>query len=157
MWFHMWKLHCCRWTWRAQVRLHYRCRLTRDMWTLFSFCSRLVPTCNCRTKTETQLFITRLLGSDSFLLTYYSTYHIFNCTSYDYSVLLGIRPVKIDWWGVGVVICLERGANCLHMVHLMPLPSQNPIISCLIYIQADFTFLVPAYPGCPGKEAIKRV
>ena len=28
--------------------------------------------------------------------------------------------------------CLERGANCLHMVQLMPLPSQNPIISCLI-------------------------
>jgi len=31
------------------------------------------------------------------------------------------------------------------------------IISCLIYIQTDFTFLVPAYPGCPGKEAVKRV
>jgi len=27
-----------------------------------------------------------------------------------------IRPVKIEWWGVGVVICLERGADCLHMV-----------------------------------------
>ena len=26
-----------------------------------------------------------------------------------------IQPVKIDWWGVGVVICLERGADCLHM------------------------------------------
>ena len=30
-----------------------------------------------------------------------------------------------------VVICLERGADCLHMVQLMPLPSQNLIISCL--------------------------
>ena len=33
----------------------------------------------------------------------------------------GIRPVKIEWWGVGVAICLERGADCLHMVQLMPL------------------------------------
>jgi len=35
--------------------------------------------------------------------------------------------------------------------------SQNPIISCHIFIQTGFTFLVPAYPGCPGKEAVKRV
>ena len=27
-----------------------------------------------------------------------------------------------------MVICLERGADCWHVVHLMPLPSQNPII-----------------------------
>jgi len=40
-----------------------------------------------------------------------------------------IRTVKIEWSGVGVVICLERAADCLHMVQLMPLPSQNP--SCL--------------------------
>ena len=32
-----------------------------------------------------------------------------------------IQPVKIDWQGIGVVICLERGADCLHMVQLMPL------------------------------------
>ena len=23
-----------------------------------------------------------------------------------------IRPVKIDWWCVGVVVCLERGVDC---------------------------------------------
>ena len=38
---------------------------------------------------------------------------------------LGVRksiwPVKIKWWGVDVVICLERGADCLHMVQLMSL------------------------------------
>ena len=49
---------------------------------------------------------------------------------------LGVRksnlPVKIEWWNAGVVICLEGGADCLHIVQLMPLPSQNPIISCLI-------------------------
>ena len=37
---------------------------------------------------------------------------------------LGVRkstwPVKIEWWGAGVVICLERCADCLHiMVQLM--------------------------------------
>ena len=35
---------------------------------------------------------------------------------------LGVRksilPVKIEWWGVSVVIYLERGADCLHMVQL---------------------------------------
>jgi len=35
--------------------------------------------------------------------------------------------------------------------------SQNSIISCLILIQTGFTFLAPAYPGCPRKEAVKRV
>jgi len=34
------------------------------------------------------------------------------------------------WWGV--VICLERGADCLHMVQLMPLHPKTPIIFCLI-------------------------
>jgi len=28
---------------------------------------------------------------------------------------------KREWWGVGVVICLERGAD-LHTAQLMPLP-----------------------------------
>jgi len=38
----------------------------------------------------------------------------------------GIRPVKNEWWGVGVVICLERGADCLHMVQLIPLHPKTP-------------------------------
>ena len=37
-----------------------------------------------------------------------------------------------DGVGAGVVICLERGADCLHVVQLMPLLSPNPVISCLI-------------------------
>jgi len=28
---------------------------------------------------------------------------------------------KLEWWGAGVVICLERGAE-LHMAQRMPLP-----------------------------------
>jgi len=51
-------------------------------------------------------------------------------------------------------ICLNEGANDLYMVHLMPL---TPIVSCVIEIQNGLTFLVAAYPGCPGKEAVKRV
>jgi len=42
----------------------------------------------------------------------------------------------------------------VYMVQLMPLPSQNPVISCLILIQTAFTLLVLAFPGCPGKEAV---
>ena len=60
-------------------------------------------------------------------------------------------PVKNEWWGVGVVVCLERGAD-LHMAQLMPLPLT---VCCSSKIQIGFTFLVPAYPGCPGKEAVK--
>ena len=37
-----------------------------------------------------------------------------------------------NWSGVGVVFCLGWGADCLYMVQLMPLPSQNPNISWLI-------------------------
>ena len=57
-----------------------------------------------------------------------------------------------EWWGAGVVICLERGAD-LHMAQLMPLPFT---VSCFSKIQIGFTFLVPGHPG-PGKRAVKRV
>ena len=40
------------------------------------------------------------------------------------------------------------------MAQLMPLPLA---ISCFSKIQIGFTFLVPAYPGRPGKRAVKRV
>ena len=52
-----------------------------------------------------------------------------------------------------MVICLERGAD-LHMAQLMPLPLT---VSCFSKIQIDFTFLVPAHLGSPGKRAVKRV
>ena len=52
-----------------------------------------------------------------------------------------------------MVICLERGAD-LHIAQLMPLPLT---VSCFSKIQIDFTFLEPAYPGSPGKRAIKWV
>jgi len=53
--------------------------------------------------------------------------------------------------GVLAWFCMERGAD-LHMAQLMPLPLT---VSCSSKIQIGFTFLVPAYPLCPGKEAVK--
>ena len=52
-----------------------------------------------------------------------------------------------------MVVCLEQGAD-LHMAQLMPLPLT---VSCFTKIQIGFTFLVPVYPGCPGKRVVKRV
>jgi len=60
---------------------------------------------------------------------------------------------KSEWWGVGLVICMERGAD-LHTAQLMPLPLT---VSCSSKIQIGFTFLVPAHLGSPGKKAVKRV
>ena len=65
----------------------------------------------------------------------------------------GVRPVKTEWLGAGVVVCLQQGAD-LHMAQLMPLPL---IVSCFSEIQIGFTFLVPAHPGSPGKRAVKQV
>ena len=36
-----------------------------------------------------------------------------------------------------MVICLERGADCLHMAQLMPLPLT---VSCFSKVQIGFTF-----------------
>jgi len=65
----------------------------------------------------------------------------------------GIRPVKTEWWGAGVVICLERRADW-HMALLMPLPLT---VSCFSKIQIGFTFLVQAHLGSTGQRAVKRL
>ena len=57
------------------------------------------------------------------------------------------------WWGAGVAVCLERGAD-LHMAQLMPLPLA---VSCFTEIQISFTFPVLAHLGSHGKRAVKRV
>jgi len=55
-----------------------------------------------------------------------------------------------EWWGAGVVICVERNAD-LHTAQVMPLPLT---VSCCSKIEIGFTFLVvvPAHPGSPGKN-----
>ena len=57
---------------------------------------------------------------------------------------------KTEWWGAGMVISLERGAN-LHTAQLMALPLT---VSCFSKIQTGFTFLVPVHPGSPGKRPL---
>jgi len=52
-----------------------------------------------------------------------------------------------EWWGAGVVICQEQGAD-LHIAQLMPLPLT---VSCFSKIQIGFTFPVPAHPGVLDK------
>jgi len=45
-----------------------------------------------------------------------------------------IRPVKIEWWGVGVIVCLDSGARCW-LFACGPADatvSPKPIISCLV-------------------------
>ena len=43
---------------------------------------------------------------------------------------------KLEWWGAGMVICLEQGAD-LHMAQLMPLPLT---VSCFSKIQIGLPF-----------------
>jgi len=59
----------------------------------------------------------------------------------------GHPACKKLWWGAGMVICLEQGADML-MAQLMPLPLT---VSCFSKIHIGFTFLVLAYPDSPGK------
>jgi len=58
-----------------------------------------------------------------------------------------------EWWGAGMVICLELGAD-LYIAQLMPLPLT---FSCFSKIQIGFAFQVQAHPGSPGKRVVKRV
>ena len=58
-----------------------------------------------------------------------------------------------EWWGAGMVVCLEPGAD-LHVAQRMPLPLT---VSCFSKIQIGFTFLVPADPGSPRQRAVKQV
>jgi len=53
-----------------------------------------------------------------------------------------------------MVICRQRGANELHMVQLKSLPPHHLLV---IKIQVGLPFMVPAYRGRHGKQAVKRV
>jgi len=90
----------------------------------------------------------------------------FNCSKFAFSaiafsaltLLVGRQEghpacKKTEWWGAGVVICLERCAD-LHMALLMPLPLT---VSGFSKIQIGFTCPVPAHLDSPGQRAIKRV
>jgi len=69
------------------------------------------------------------------------------------TLLVGRHPAckTLEWWGAGMVICLERGAD-LHTAQLMPVPLT---VSCFSKIQIGFTFLVQVHLGSPGQRAVK--
>ena len=85
-----------------------------------------------------------------FLLLIFSSFR----STYTFSaskLLVGHQEEHLACKNWVMIICLEWGANDLHMVQLMPL---SPIISFFNKIQNGFTFLVPAYPGCPKKRLL---
>ena len=53
-----------------------------------------------------------------------------------------------------MVISLERGADCLLVVQLMPLYPKTPSSLASFKSRLVLHFLVPAYPGCPGKRPL---
>jgi len=90
----------------------------------------------CMQQTNIQLYSTHLLPSV-----------LWGCW-------LGVR--KGIWPGAGVVICLEWGANDLWFAYGPADATATP--SSLAPVNPErFTFLVPAYPGCPGKKVVKRM
>ena len=53
-----------------------------------------------------------------------------------------------------MVICLGE----VQMIAYGPADgTATPSFSCFIKLKNDLTFLVPDYPGCPGKEDIKWI
>jgi len=64
----------------------------------------------------------------------------------------GIQPVKTEWWGAGMVVCLGRGAD-LHMSQLMPLPLT---VSCSsesrLVLPEWFCFSGAGLPGLSWKK-----
>jgi len=52
-------------------------------------------------------------------------------------------------------VCSKVQIVCIWSINATA--SQDAIISCLIQIQTGFSFLLLAYPCCPGKEVVKWV
>jgi len=63
------------------------------------------------------------------------------CVAFSALTLLVGRQ-KIEWWGAGMVISLERGED-LHIAQLMPL---SLAVSCFSKIHIGFTFLTRVVP-----------
>jgi len=77
-----------------------------------------------------------VLPSQSLGLVLTKTYSLPRCAFSALTLLVGWQEghpacKKLEWWGAGKVVCLERGAD-LHMAQLMPLPLT---VSCFSKIQ----------------------
>ena len=96
-------------------------------------------------KITTQLDVPMLDGD-----THYSSKPGIYCRTWLFSDHLSMVALKIEWW---VLACLSScsHADCLHMVWLMPLLSQNPIVVASLKSRMVFTFWY-RLPGCPGKR-----
>jgi len=57
-----------------------------------------------------------------------------------------LAALSVSVWGKVQMICVWSIWGYCH-----------PIVSCFIKIEIGLTFLVPAYPGCRGKEAAKQM
>ena len=57
-----------------------------------------------------------------------------------------------------MVIYLERGADCLQMVQLLPLhpKTPSPLASFKSTLVLPFWYIL-AYAGCPGRQAVKQL
>jgi len=65
---------------------------------------------------------------------------------------MGIRSAKTEWWGAGVVICLERGAN----LHIRPSWCYCHSLSLAsVKSRLVLPFWYRLNPGGPGKRAVK--
>jgi len=58
--------------------------------------------------------------------------------------------IDAEWWGAGVVVCLEQGAS-LHIAQLMPLPLT---VSCFSKIQIGLAFWYRLTWVVPVKEPL---
>jgi len=67
-------------------------------------------------------------------LSFVRYFHFLTLSTHLQSHLSLCDPIWHEWWGAGVVICLERCAD-LHMAQLMPLPLT---VSCFSKIQIVF-------------------
>ena len=65
---------------------------------------------------------------------------------------LKICGLQIEWWGAYVSSTVQMICVCSRWCHYHVPPNH-----LLLHQNPDWlNFLVPVYPGCPGKEAVKR-
>jgi len=71
------------------------------------------------------------------------------CTFSAFTLLDGCQEVHPAHKKFSELVCLSVWSEVQMICHC------HSIISCFIKIQNGSAFLVPVYPGCSGKEAIK--
>ena len=148
-------LTCCRYGGRSCTKAVQRHKFCGYLCRVSISAAIIMVVISATGITKKQVTVLRLIFADT-SLHFFDCFQCFDLPSVFLHCWLGIRksiqPVKIELWGAGMVICLQPGADDLiwsSWCHCHP--------HCFIKIQNGLTFLVPAYPGCPGKEAIKLV